>query len=167
MVNGVGEFNNRQSRLGEAGEMISPSKMLFAAVLMQIIGAWAAAAAPSFSPRTQTAGNLCYVKTDGAPSAFDTIDVGRSGAITADIWRAYYARKYLSLEPARKAKTPLDRYLKYAGARFKGLDKDRSGTVTCAEYKASIEKLKSRRLAKAALPPAPAAAKPPAKTRQR
>jgi hypothetical protein len=152
--------------LGGAVEMIGSSKIAIAASLLSLTASAAAIAAPGLAPRTQAAGDACYVKTDGAPSAFDLIDVKHSGTVNADTWRAYYARKYLALEPARKTKTPLERYLKYASARFKGLDKDRSGTVTCAEYKASIEKLKARRMAKAALPPAPATKTPvKAKTR--
>lgn len=142
--------------------MMPSAKILAAlAAALAVTGA-PSIAAPNYAPRAQSAGTLCYVKTDGAPSAFDMIDQGHSGVVSADTWRAFYARKYLALEPARKAKTPLDRYLKYASARFKGLDKDRSGTVTCTEYKASIEKLKARRMAKAAIAAqaAPAAAKP-------
>lgn len=92
---------------------------------------------------------VCYTKSDGAPSAFDTIDDKGLGAITLATWSAYYGQRYAALPAPKKQKTTRERYLKYAAARFKGLDKDRSGSVTCAEYKASIEKMKLRRLAKA------------------
>jgi hypothetical protein len=92
---------------------------------------------------------ICYVKSDGAPSAFDLIDAKAAGTIDLAIWNAYYGQRYAALPPARKQKTTRERYLKYAAARFKGLDKDRSGHVTCAEYKASIDRMKQRRLAKA------------------
>jgi hypothetical protein len=103
---------------------------------------------------------ICYAKSDGAPSAFDLIDAKATGTIKLDVWSAYYGQRYAALPPARKQKTTRERYLKYAAARFKGLDKDRSGIVTCAEYKASIERMKQRRLAKAAA--AKAKAKPAA-----
>lgn len=105
---------------------------------------------------------ICYTKSDGAPSAFDVIDDKGAGAITLATWSAYYGQRYLALPPARKQKTSRERYIKYAAARFKGLDKDRSGSITCAEYKASIERMKARRLAKAQIAkakPAAAAAK--------
>jgi hypothetical protein len=106
---------------------------------------------------------ICYTKSDGGPSAFDTIDAKQLGAITLATWEAYYGQRYAALPAPKKQKTTRERYLKFAAARFKGLDKDRSGSVTCAEYKASIERMKSRRLAKAQTaktkPPA-AAAKP-------
>lgn len=92
---------------------------------------------------------VCYTKSDGAPSAFDTIDAKQLGAISLATWESYYGQRYLALPAPKRQKTTRERYLKYAAARFKGLDKDRSGSVTCAEYKASIEKMKLRRLAKA------------------
>ncbi len=105
-----------------------------------------AAAPAAAAPAT----GVCYLKADGSPSAFDAIDTRRTGAVNLDIWKAYYGQRYSELSAERKKKTNVDRYLKYAGARFKGLDKDRNGQVTCAEYKASIERMKAARVAKAA-----------------
>lgn len=107
---------------------------------------------------------LCYTKADGAHSAFDTIDARATGSVGLDAWKAHYAKRYAALPAVKRQKTTQERYLKFAAARFKGLDKDRNGTVTCAEYKASIERMKARRLAKAAAaarPPAGAKPKPP------
>jgi hypothetical protein len=106
---------------------------------------------------------ICYTKSDGAPSAFDVIDAKALGSIDLATWSAYYGQRYAALPAAKKQKTTRERYVKYAAARFKGLDKDRSGVVTCAEYKASIERMKQRRLAKAQS--AKPASKSPAKPR--
>lgn len=113
-----------------------------------------------------TTAAVCYTKSDGAPSAFDVIDGKSVGSIPLASWTAYYGQRYGALPPAKRQKTTRERYLKYAAARFKGLDKDRSGTVTCAEYKASIERMKARRLAKAQVAKAkPKPASPPVKPR--
>ena len=112
------------------------------------------AAAPAFAA-------VCYTKSDGAPSAFDTIDAKGTGSIPLATWSAYYGQRYAALPAPKRQKTTRERYLKYAAARFKGLDKDRSGSVSCAEYKASIDRMKARRLAKAQSAKAkPAPAKP-------
>lgn len=111
-----------------------------------------------FGLAAPAAAAVCYTKSDGAPSAFDTIDAKSLGTITLAAWEAYYGQRYLALPAPKRQKTTRERYLKYAAARFKGLDKDRSGGITCAEYKASIDKMKLRRLAKAQM----AKAKPPA-----
>lgn len=106
---------------------------------------------------------VCYTKSDGGPSAFDTIDAKSLGSITLATWTAYYGQRYLELPAPRRQKTTRERYLKYAAARFKGLDKDKSGAITCAEYKASIEKMRARRLAKAQSAKAKPKASVPAK----
>jgi hypothetical protein len=121
-------------------------------------------ASVSLSLAAPVAAAVCYTKSDGAPSAFDTIDAKQAGSISLDTWSAYYGQRYSALPPAKRQKTTKERYLKYAAARFKGLDKDRSGSVTCAEYKASIERMKARRLAKAQKPK-PSAGKPAPRTR--
>jgi hypothetical protein len=103
----------------------------------------------AFSAASPANAAVCYTKSDGAPSAFDVIDVKAQGSIDLATWSAYYGQRYAALPSARKQKTTRERYIKYAAARFKGLDKDRSGIVTCTEYKASIERMKQRRLVKA------------------